>query len=189
MVNKSTQSNEGLLRILEELENPEVQKTLSNLLQKLPEFEKGMDSVSSFVGFGKAVLDDQEALSKYDTLASTYSIHAETIHAMVALVEKLPKLVELMEKMESLMSFVTAVLDDKQSTQYVMNSAKEYAEPLLNKGKDGLALVERIQVRAETHNTEITLFSLVKWIKDPAVQKALNYAQATIDVLNEKQKK
>lgn len=189
MVNKSTNTNKDLKQIIDILEQPEVLESLSQLLKKLPELEKGVDSVTTIADFGKAVFEDKEAMNKYDTLASTYNINMETVNAIISLVEKLPKLVELLDKMENVIDFATAILQDKQSTDYIMSEAKGYTDPLLDKGKDGLAFVQQVQVRAESNPQNISIFSLVKWIKDPAVQKGLNYAQAAIEVLNEKQAK
>lgn len=185
----SVKTNEDLLQIIGELEKPEVQESLTSLLRKLPELEKGLDSVGNIFDFGKAVFEDKETMNKYEQLASTYNIDLETVNAMIALVEKLPKLVALIDKLENMIDFATDILQDKQSTQYLMDEAKEYTEPLLDKGKGGLAFVQQVQARADSSPQTISLFSLVKWIKDPAVQKGLNYAQAAIDVLNEKQQK
>lgn len=187
---KNKESTSGdLQQLITELGKPEVQDSLTSLLSKLPEIEKSLHSVSNIVDFGQSVVEDKTVVNKYDQLASTYNINIETVTAIVALFEKLPKLVQLIEQLENIIDFVTAVLNDEKSTEYLINNAKEQADPYLKKGKQGIELLEQIQVRAESNPQNISLFSLMKWIKDPAVQKGLNYAQATIDILNEKQQK
>ena len=106
MVNESTNTNEDLKQIIGILEQPEVLESLSQLLKKLPELEKGIDSVTNIADFGKAVFEDKEVMNKYDTLASTYNINMETVNAIISLVEKLPKLVELLDKIQALLEYL-----------------------------------------------------------------------------------
>lgn len=187
MVNYSTTMNEDLFQIIGELEKPEVQESLTSLLRRLPEFEKSINAVSNIAEFGKAVLQDNEALNKYDQLVSSYNVNKDTVNAVLMLIEKLPKLLKTIELLENITDFATSVIQDKQSTEYLLNDAKEYAEPILGKGKEGMAFIRQVQSRAESQSQNISLFTIAKWIKDPAVQKGLNYVQAAIDVLNEKQ--
>ncbi|MCG3086425.1 hypothetical protein [Sporosarcina cyprini] len=189
MKNENAQEGGDLLQLMTELERPEVQQSLTSLLNKLPEFEKSIDSIGNAVQFGKAVFEDQTAIQKYDQLLSTYNLNIETITAMVALLEKLPKLLKLIEQLEEIMEFVTAVIQDEQSVDYLMSNVKEYADPFVRKGKDGLTLFEEVQNRMECNPQNVKLFSLVKWLKDPMVQKGLCYVQATMEVLNERTQK
>lgn len=187
MVNYSTTMNEDLFQIIGELEKPEVQESLTSLLRRLPEFEKSINAVSNIAEFGKAVLKDNEAMNKYDQLVSSYNVNKDTVNAVLMLIEKLHKLLKTIELLENITDFATSVIQDKQSTEYLLNDAKEYAEPILGKGKEGMAFIQQVQSRAESQSQNISLFTIAKWIKDPAVQKGLNYVQAAIDVLNEKQ--
>ena len=189
MSNGSTHEGGDLLQLITELEKPEIQQSLTSLLTKLPELEKSMDSIGNVVHFGKAVFEDQTSLNKYDQLLSTFQLNMETITAMVALLEKLPKLVKLIEQLEDIAEFVTAILKDEQSIAYLSSTMKEHAEPWLQKGKDGLSLLEEVQNRMECNPQNIKIFSLVKWLKDPLVQKGLCYIQATMEVLNERTQK
>lgn len=189
MENPTTQSNGDLLQLIAELEKPEVQESLTNLLGKLPEFEKNIASLGNVVDFGKAMLQDETSLSKYDELVSTYNLSLETVQSLVALLEKLPNLVKMIDQLERIIEFVTAVLQDKQSTEYLISNLKEYAAPVMEKGQEGLSLFKEVQSRVECNPHSVKLFSLVKWLKDPIVQKSLCYVQATLEVLNEKSKK
>lgn len=188
MVSVKTQESGDLLQFMMELEKPEVQKSLSLLMNKLPEIEKSIDSIGNIVQFGKSIIEDRAALDKYDQLASTYNLNMETITSLVVLLEKLPKLVKMIEQIENIVDFATAVIQDEQSTEYLINDLKEYAAPILNKGKDGLSLIQEIQNKVECNPHNVKLFSLVKWLKDPMVQKGLCYLEATLEVLNEKEK-
>lgn len=189
MENSTTQSNGDVLQLIAELEKPEVQASLISLLGKLPEIEQQMTSLGNVVDFGKTVFQDDASLSKYDELVSTYNLSLETVAALVALLEKLPNLVKMIDQLERIIDFVTAILQDKQSTEYLISNMKEYAAPTIEKGREGLALLKEVQSRVECNPHTIKLYSLVRWLKDPIVQKSLCYVQATLEVLNEKSQK
>ncbi len=175
-----------LMQLISELERPEIQQSLTSLLTKLPEIEKSIDSIGNAVQFGKAVLQDESTTRKYDELFSSYNLSLETVASLVTLLEKLPKLVQMIEQLENIIDFVSAVLKDEQSTDYLVSNLKEYAEPFLQKGKEGLSFYQEVQQKADCNPQNVKMFSLVKWLKDPAVQKGLCYVQATLDVLNER---
>lgn len=189
MVSGMHHESGDLLRLISELERPEVQDSLSSLLNKLPEFEKSITSIENVVRFGQSVLEDHTSLNKYDQLLSTYNISIESVTSLITLIEKLPKLVNMIEQLENIMEFVTAILHDEQSTEYIMSNVKEYATPLLSKGQEGLSLIQEVQNRVECNPQNVKLFSLVKWLKDPMVQKSLCYVQAALEVMNEKNQK
>lgn len=180
----------GWQQLLKEMERPEVQQSLASLLNKLPEIEKSVDAIADIGQFGQAVLHDQTAMNKFDQLLSTYQLDTETISALISLLEKLPKLVIIIEQLENIFDFLTAIVQDEQSQEYLASSVKEYAAPLREKGTEGLALFREIQSRVECNpNHSVKLFSLVKWLRDPIVQKGLCYMEATLHVLDEKTKK
>lgn len=186
MVTKHSYEEKDIQQIITELGKPEVHASLLSLVKKLPEFEKNLTSIDNAVQFGKAVFEDKAAIEKYDKLVSTYNINFETISSIIVLLEKLPKLVALLEQFESLIDFAAAVVQDRQTTEAIMSSAKDYVKPLIEKGEEGAAFIEEVKMKAHQDNQPITLLSLMKWIKEPAVQQSLRYAKAALDVVSEK---
>ncbi|WP_332645462.1 hypothetical protein [Lysinibacillus sp. 54212] len=172
--------------LLEQLKQPEVQATLVSLLQQLPAYEKNLQAIDNVVSFGQAVLQDEQAIQKYDELVRSYNLNLETVEALVGLLEKLPKLLQIIDKLEDVLDFATAVLRDQQTIDYATASIQSYTEPVVEKGKQGLLLVKEIQQRAEDTTEPVKLFTIMKWLKDPSVQKSLKYVQATLQVLNKK---
>lgn len=71
---------------------------------------------------------------------------------------------------------------------YLTESFQEYADPLIKGGSSGIQLLNKVKTRAEEKNENYSLFTILKWLKDPSVQKGLSYVQATIDVLSEEKK-
>ncbi|MGE7092961.1 hypothetical protein ACQKII_16210 [Lysinibacillus sp. NPDC048646] len=172
--------------LLEQLKQPDVQAALVSLLQKLPTYEENLQAIGNVVSFGQAVLQDQQAIQKYDDLVRSYNLNLETVEALVGLLEKLPKLLQMINQLEDLLDFATAVLADQQTIDYATASIQSYTEPVVEKGKQGLSLVKEIQQQAEATKEPVKLFTIMKWLKDPSVQKSLKYVQATLQVLNKK---
>lgn len=172
--------------LLEKLQQPDIQSALISLLHNLPTYEKNLEAIGNIADFGKSIIQDKQAIQKYDELVRSYNINLETIEALVGLLEKLPRLYKLIEQLESLIDFASAVLVDQQTLDYATVSIKSYTEPLLQKGKQGLSLVEEIQQQAQAMTEPVKLFTIIKWLKDPTVQKSLKFAQATLTVLNRK---
>ncbi|MFP3845829.1 helical membrane plugin domain-containing protein [Priestia filamentosa] len=172
--------------LLEQLQQPDIQSALISLLQNLPTYEKNLEAIGNIADFGKSIIQDKQAIQKYDELVRSYNINLETIEALVGLLEKLPRLYKLIEQLESLIDFASAVLVDQQTLDYATVSIKSYTEPLLQKGKQGLSLVEEIQQQVQATTEPVKLFTIIKWLKDPTVQQSLKFAQATLTVLNRK---
>jgi len=186
VANATVSMSEELYQILETLEKPEVRHSLQRLLEKLPNVEQTIESAENVVDFGKAVLTDEKTINRYEQFVSTYNVGSETITAIVQLMEKLPKLVQIIHQLENIIDFVTVVLQDKQTTDYTMNNLKSYVDPYVEKGKIGLDFLKMVQQRAEEKPQHINVFSIIKWTKDPSVQKTLNYVQSALDILKEK---
>lgn len=172
--------------LLEQLKQPDVQAALVSLLQQLPTYEKNLQAIGNVVSFGQAVLQDEQAIQKYDELVRSYNLNLETVEALVGLLEKLPKLLQMINQLEDILDFATAVLADQQTIDYATASIQSYTEPVVEKGKQGLSLVKEIQQQAEATTEPVKLFTIMKWLKDPSVQKSLKYVQATLQVLNKK---
>ena len=174
--------------LLAELEKQETQEVLVSLLQKLPELERNLESAANLIDFGKSVLEDEKTVNTYDSIVRTYSINGETLEALVQLLEKLPKLVQLVEQLENIIDFVTDILQDDASLDYVTKNVEEYAAPLLEKKIQGQALWAEIQEKVKEQDKPIKLTTILKWLKDPNVQTGLKYINATLQVLNNKNK-
>ena len=179
-------SSGDLFQVIAELERPEIQESLTELIGKLPDIQRALDSAENIVAFGKSVLEDRESLGAYEQAASTYNINGETIAALIALAEKLPKLVQLIDQLENIMDFITSVLQDQESTDYILTNVKEYTDPIMRQGSNTLNLIREVREKAACGPQNIRFISIVKWLKDPVVQRGLCYVQAALDIMNEK---
>lgn len=181
----STEQANNKSEIMNELDQPEVKESLLYLIQKLPEIQEAVQSVDSIVKFGQAVMEDSETAKMYEERFSTYPIGYETIEAGIALLGKLPLLLQHVGMIEQITVFVQDVLGDEQSIEQITQSINEL--PGVEEGKGALQLVNEIKERAEVERQEqVSLFTLMKWLKDPTVQKGLHYAKTALTVIGEK---
>jgi uncharacterized protein YjgD (DUF1641 family) len=169
-----------------QLEQPEIQEAIVSFLKNLPAYEKQLQQIGQYVNFGKEILADKEVLQPYDQLFRTYDINLKTLEAILELLEKLPRLNKMIEQLENILDFIQSIMHDEATTQHITDALKEYAHPIVEKGKSGMSLLKEIQQRAESAQEPIKLITIYKWLKDPAVQKVLQYVQATLSVLNKK---
>ncbi|MBM7585943.1 uncharacterized protein YjgD (DUF1641 family) [Bacillus pakistanensis] len=170
---------------LNELERPEVQESLKKLIQKLPEIQRSMDSVGNLIQFSESVVKDRETIDKLEQRLTYSSINAESIEALVQLLGKLPVLLKLVERLEQVTVFLESVWKDKETLDQLYHSAMDF--PVVERGKETLELVDRIKEKAESQpQQQISIFTVLKWMKDPNVQKGLHYIQATLDTISEK---
>nr|WP_275582011.1 DUF1641 domain-containing protein [Bacillus ectoiniformans] len=56
-------------------------------------------------------------------------------------------------------------------------------QPIREKTEKGKILWKEVQLRAETNTQNISIFTILKWMKDPNVQRSLSYVQGLIEVL------
>lgn len=170
--------------IQQQLQQPETQEAIVNLLANLPTYQKNMETLGEWIEFGKSVIQDKQSLSKYDELIRSYNLDLETIEALISLLEKLPRLNELLETADNFLQFGEAILKDEDSLEYAATSLKSYTDPVIEKGRQGLDLVKDIQQRAQADSEPIKLFTILKWLKEPSVQQGLKYVQAALTTFN-----
>jgi uncharacterized protein YjgD (DUF1641 family) len=170
---------------INELERPEVQESLKQLIQKLPEIQRSMDSVGSLIQFSESVMRDHETIDKFEQRLTYSSINAESLEGLIELLGKLPVLLKLVERLELVTAFLENVWKDKESLDQLYQSALDF--PVVERGKKTLELIDQIKEKAESQpQQQISIFTVLKWMKDPNVQKGLHYIQATLDTVSEK---
>lgn len=170
-----------------ELEQPEVQESLTYLIRKLPEIQQSVESIDNLVTFGQSVLQDKQTIGSFESRLSTYPIDAEAIEAGIQLIGKLPMLLQHVQLIEQATVFIQDVLGDERSMEQVNASIQDF--PLVKEGKEALEIAQEIKNRAEIEPQEnISIFALMKWLKDPTVQQGLHVAKTALTVLGERSK-
>lgn len=168
-----------------ELEQAEVQQSLAYLIQKLPEIQQFVESLDKLKTFGAAVLQDKETIQSFENRFQAYPVNAQTIEAGIQLIGKLPTLLQYIEFFERVTFFIQDVLSDEQSMEQMKHSMKQL--PIMKEGKEVFEMAREIKERAQYGQPEqISLFTLMKWLKDPTVQRGLHFVNTALTVINEK---
>lgn len=171
------------------LTRPDVEQALVSLVERLPEIERSLRRLEDAVDFGVATVNDQQVRQKVDTLLDESNLQIETLEAAVELAEKLPMLLQVTNQLERVLTFAEDVYSDEQTHELIGQRVEEYVSPVKEKADATRTMLTEIRTRVERDDRHITLFSLVRWLKEPSVQHGLKYMQATIEVLSEQTKK
>lgn len=167
------------------LAEPEVQESLTVLIQKLPQIKEMVLSAEKAAVLVSSISQDQRSLKqlgeKWDKLTQTHAINEETWQALITLLDKLPTLLAMIETLEKVQLFIQSFMQDKQSMEQLGESVKSYLAPVTEK----IELVKEAQERAKRDQTQVSLFTLLRWIKEPAVQDSLKFVRALLQVWSE----
>ncbi|UNK19270.1 DUF1641 domain-containing protein [Paenibacillus sp. N3/727] len=112
----------------------------------------------------------------------------EVQESLTTLVDNLPKLTEMLTFFTKAYDFGKSVATDPVLAEDTMASLTGFTKPVT----DSLKCVTSAAIEAgdRVHNQNdqgaISVFGLMKMLKDPQVQKGLRYAQAFMDVMNER---
>ncbi|MGX4669778.1 hypothetical protein JNUCC74_11275 [Cerasibacillus sp. JNUCC 74] len=172
---------------MDELKRPEIQSALTNLIRQLPEIERTFHSMDQITQFSKCIFEDTATMKAFEQRFQLSRINEESFEALITLLGKLPILLQIIELMEQITLFIKNVVADEASMEQLKASLLEL--PLINQRKEAKELIAAIQERKNSMDHSISIFTIMKWIKDPNVQNYLKYIQATLDVMQQKHDK
>ncbi|QSF46946.1 DUF1641 domain-containing protein [Paenibacillus tianjinensis] len=110
----------------------------------------------------------------------------EVQESLTLLVEELPKLTQLVGVLTKSFDFVQAVASDEVLKNDTVGAIKEIAEPVVGSVKNMAATVIEAKDRANESTETISLFGMMKMVKDPQVQKMLRFLNAYLQVSGER---
>ncbi|MEK5236673.1 DUF1641 domain-containing protein [Paenibacillus sp. FSL L8-0470] len=131
---------------------------------------------------------EQEApktsLTKEDVLDQL--LKPEVQESLTTLIEQLPQLTQLVGVLTKSMDFVQSVASDEVLKNDTVGAIKEIAEPVVGSVKNMAATVIEAKDRANESSETISVFGMMKMIKDPQVQKLLRFLNAYLQVSGER---
>lgn len=112
----------------------------------------------------------------------------EVQESLTILVDNLPKLAEMLTFLTKAYDFGKSVATDPVLAEDTMASISGFTKPVTDKLKNVASAAIEAGDRVQTQKDQgaISVFGLLKMLKDPQVQKGLRFAQAYLDVLNER---
>lgn len=167
------------------LNEPETKESLTYLIEKLPEIKQSVESIEGMVTFGQTFLQDIDTIDSFENRLKTYPIDAEAIEAGVLLIGKLPLLLQHVQLLEVATIFLQEVFGDEQSMEQVNTSIREL--PFVEKALETLDVTKQIKERFNSEPQEkVSIFTMMKWLKDPTVQQGLHVVKTALTVLGER---
>ncbi|ALS24328.1 MULTISPECIES: DUF1641 domain-containing protein [Paenibacillus] len=113
----------------------------------------------------------------------------EVQESLTVLVDQLPKLTEMMTLLTKTYDLVQKVATDRVLIQDMVGGIQEVVKPLEEKAKAIASAAIEANDRAEQSDATIGLFGMLKLLKDPELQRMLRFAQAYLDIMNERKQK
>ncbi|MHA6532608.1 helical membrane plugin domain-containing protein [Paenibacillus sp. BAC0078] len=125
-----------------------------------------------------------QALTKDELLDQL--LKPEVQESLTTLVEQLPQITQLVSVLSKSIDFVQAVATDEVLKSDTVGAIKELAEPVVDSVKTMAANVIEAKDRANESSETISLFGMMRMIKDPQVQKMLRFMNAYLQISGER---
>lgn len=125
-----------------------------------------------------------QGISRPDVLDQL--LKPEVQESLTVLVDQLPKLTEMMTLLTKTYDLAQKVATDRVLIQDMVGGIQEVVKPLEEKVKGVASAAIEANDRAEQSDATIGLFGMLKLLKDPELQKMLRFAQAYLDIMNER---
>lgn len=126
----------------------------------------------------------EQTISRADVLDQL--LKPEVQESLTVLVDQLPKLTEMMTLLTKTYDLAQKVATDRVLIQDMVGGIQEVVKPLEEKVKGVASAAIEANDRAEQSDATIGLFGMLKLLKDPELQKMLRFAQAYLDIMNER---
>lgn len=176
----------NIANMLEKIEQDEQAESLEYLIDKLPELATSVQMIEEKVSFAVAALSDQQSLrstvNDIEKKVERLRINEEHLNAMIELVHMLPRFVPVIDQLDRLMSFAQDVIEDERTTQSLIDGINDVV-PI----QQGTEIIEKTNEHFQ-HNKDtapISIFGLMRMLKDPTVQHSLKYMQSLLHVVGE----
>ncbi|MBW9219164.1 hypothetical protein CI793_04365 [Anoxybacillus ayderensis] len=169
--------------MLQRIENDEQQEALRYFIEKLPQLKQTMESLEEKVTFVQHVLNDKKSLeamfTEWEEKAAPFRLTSEHLEALATLVQLLPTLVQWLQKAEELISFVTSVINDRESMAYAIQGAKDIV-PI----EKGLTILKETNERfqRDRDSSAVSLLRMYRLLKHPLIQDGVKYIETLLDV-------
>ncbi|AIQ58090.1 DUF1641 domain-containing protein [Paenibacillus borealis] len=111
----------------------------------------------------------------------------EVQESLILLVEQLPQITQLVSALTKSVDFVQSVASDEVLKSDTVGAIKEMAGPVVGSVKNLAATVIEAKDRADASSETVSLFGMMKMIKDPQVQNVLRFMNAYLQVSGERQ--
>ncbi|WP_367306524.1 DUF1641 domain-containing protein [Alicyclobacillus acidocaldarius] len=186
MANNHTVEVNGAQRALGD---PDFQEKFVRVIERLAEWDEVLGDLPAAIAFGRELVQDRESMRYLMASASEeipLRVDRDTLVALAEILNALPTLVELMRPLLQFAEFAKAVLEDRASVEYLFASLTSEFESMQRRMEEARIIAREAGRIAAEDRTPVTVWSLIRLLKEPAVQKGLHYAKAFVQVAQER---
>jgi len=186
MANNHTAEVDGAQRALGD---PDFQAKFVRVIERLAEWDEALGNLPTAIAFGRELVQDRESMRYLMESASEeipLRVDRDTLAALAELLNALPTLVELMRPLLQFAEFAKAVLEDRASVEYLFASLTSEFESMQRMIEEARIIAREAGRIAAEDRTPVTVWSLLRLLKEPVVQKGLRYAKAFVQVAQER---
>ncbi|ACV57441.1 DUF1641 domain-containing protein [Alicyclobacillus acidocaldarius] len=186
MANNYTAEVDGAQRALGD---PDFQAKFVRVIERLAEWDEALGNLPTAIAFGRELVQDRESMRYLMESASEeipLRVDRDTLAALAELLNALPTLVELMRPLLQFAEFAKAVLEDRASVEYLFASLTSEFESMQRMIEEARIIAREAGRIAAEDRTPVTVWSLIRLLKEPVVQKGLRYAKAFVQVAQER---
>ena len=182
-----TETNPDISNILKSLEQEKQVESLAYLVEKLPGLVDTMKVVEDKADFLIDALTDQKSLSliaaETENKINDLQIDETHFDAILKMTHMLPRLVPMMEQMDNIAAFLEDVATDEKTVSMLIDGVNDVV-PI----KEGAEILDEANAHFKENaaQPDISIFGLMKMLKDPVVQDGLKYTQSLLHVINKR---
>ena len=180
-------NNPEITKALKGLEQAEQIESLTYLIDKLPDLVNTIKIVEDKTDFLINILNDHQSLSiiANDTEEKIKNLQIDSTHfdALLKMTHMLPRIMPIMEQVENITDFLEDVFNDEQTVSTLIEGVNDII-PI----KESTKIFEETNkhYQANQNQSDISIFGLMKMLKDPVVQDGLKFTKSMLHVINER---
>lgn len=182
-----TEINPNLKEALNGLEEKEQLESLNYLVDRLPKIADSMRVIEDKTDFLISTLTDTQSLSviadEAESKVKNLEINEEHFEALLTLTKLLPRLAPMVEQVDNIAAFLEDVASDEKTVTMLIDGLNDLV-PV----KESIEVLDEAKLHFEEtkDSSDISIFGLMKMLKDPVVQDGLKFTQSLLYAINKR---
>lgn len=106
--------------------------------------------------------------------------------SLVTVLKEMPKIASMVKTFGDFYDLFNSILSDPSAIDTILVPLGNKIEPIQEKITSAKELIQEARERSENDHTHVSLFALLRLLKDPTVQKNLRLVQAMLTLISER---
>lgn len=113
-------------------------------------------------------------------------LNPEIQESLVTVLREMPKVASMVRTFGDFYDLFNSILSDPSAIDTILVPIGNKIEPIQEKITNAKELLQEAKDRSENDSTHVSLFALLRLLKDPTVQKNLRMVQALLTLISER---